>query len=136
VVRNGKGVKGMANKRGRVMRERINRERVNKDNFEELLLKSAKEAVRHTRGEATLSEKLVSLIEEPPQYSKRKIKEIRSKLGVSQSTFAKIFGESTSAIQHWEQGNRNMSKSARRLLDLIEKDAETVLELITNQKAS
>jgi putative transcriptional regulator len=112
------------------------REKVTKDNFEELLLKSAKEAVEYTRGERTLVEKLVALIEEPPQYSKKRIKEIRSKLGVSQSTFAKIFGESTSAIQHWEQGNRNMSKAARRLLDLIEKDADTVLELITNKKAS
>lgn len=46
---------------------------------------------------------LVTLIEEPPQYSKKKIKEIRSKLGVSQSTFAKIFVGSTSAMQDWEQ---------------------------------
>ena len=110
------------------------REKVTKDNFEELLLKSASQAVAHVRGEKTLAEKLVTLIEEPPQYSKGQIKKIRAELGVSQSTFAKIFAESTSAIQHWEQGRRNISKSARRLLDLIEKDPETVLGLITSQK--
>ncbi|MBI2520739.1 MAG: helix-turn-helix domain-containing protein [Bdellovibrio sp.] len=111
------------------------REKVTKDNFEELLLKSVSEGVAHVKGER-LVEKLVTLIEEPPRYSKGKIKKIRAELGVSQSTFAKIFAESTSAIQHWEQGRRNISKSARRLLDLIEKDPKTVLGLITSQKAS
>lgn len=110
--------------------------KVTKDNFEELILKSASEAVAYTKEELTLTEKLAALIEEPPTFSKTKIKKFRTKLGVSQSVFASIFGESTSAVQHWEQGRRNMSKSARRLLDLIEKDPETVFELILKKKAS
>ncbi|MCK5883842.1 MAG: type II toxin-antitoxin system MqsA family antitoxin [Bacteriovoracaceae bacterium] len=112
------------------------KEKVTKDNFEDLLLKSASEAVAYTKEETTLAERYVSLIEEPPEFSKTRIKKVRSKLGVSQAIFAKIFGESLSAIQHWEQGRRNMPKPARRLLDLIEKDPETVFELITSKKAS
>lgn len=112
------------------------KEKVTKDNFESLLLKSASEAVAHIKEDLSLTERIASLIEEPPEFSKTKIKKVRTKLGVSQSVFARIFGESTSAIQHWEQGKRNMSKSARRLLDLIEKDPETIFGLITKKKAS
>lgn len=112
------------------------KEIVTKDNFEDLLLESANEALAHSRGELELKVDYIAMIEEPPQYSKTKIKKIRMKLGVSQPVFAKIFGESTSAIQHWEQGRRNMSKSARRILHMIEKDAEAVLDLVTDKKAS
>jgi putative transcriptional regulator len=109
------------------------KEKVTKENFEDLLLKSVSEASEYVSGERSLTERWVSLIEEPPIYSKSKIKKIRSEIGISQSAFAKIFGESTSAVQHWEQGKRNMSKSASRLLNLIEKDHETVFSLITGE---
>ena len=112
------------------------KEKVTSKNFEELLLKSASEAVDHSKGKISLNSRQSSLISEPPKYSKNKIKKIRTELGVSQAVFAKIFGESTSAIQHWEQGTRNMSKSASRLLALIEKDAETIFSLIHNDQAS
>jgi DNA-binding transcriptional regulator YiaG len=104
--------------------------KVTEKNFETLLVKSASQALDHVHGKTVLHEKLVSLIEEPPQYSVTKIKTIRASLGVSQSVFAKIFGESTSAIQHWEQGKRNMSKPARRLLNLIEQDPDGILKLM------
>ncbi len=110
------------------------KEIVTKENFEELFLKSASQATEYTRNEQDFTTRFASLIEEPPEYSKNKIKKIREKLGVSQAIFAKIFGESLSAVQHWEQGLRNMSKSARRLLNIIEKDPETVLDLITSEK--
>lgn len=103
---------------------------VNKDNFEELLLESAGEALDFTRGFKDLKVKLALSVNEPPKYSKTKIKRIRGKLGVSQPLFAKIFGVSTSAIQHWEQGMRNMPSSARRLLSIIEKNPKVVLELM------
>ena len=111
------------------------KEKVTDDNFEDLLIKSVSEASEYIKEEKELTARLASLIEEPPVYSKAKIKKIRSSLGISQAIFAKIFGESLSAIQHWEQGRRNMPKPARRLLDIIEKDPETVFGLIT-KKAS
>lgn len=112
------------------------KEKVTNKNFEELLIKSASEAVDYSKGKISLSSRHSSLISEPPKYTKTKIKKIRTELGVSQAVFAKIFGESTSAIQHWEQGTRNMSKSASRLLGLIEKDPKTVFGLITDSEAS
>ena len=70
----------------------------------------------------------------PPKYSKTKIKKIRSGLGLSHSVFASIFGVTASAVQHWEQGLRSMPAPACRLLDLIEKDPNTIFSLISNDK--
>jgi putative transcriptional regulator len=112
------------------------KEIVNEDNFEELLLKSANEALEYIRGERELRTHFATYIKEPDQYSKTKIKKIRSKLGLSQVEFARIFGVTSSAVKHWEQGVRSMPKPACRLLNLIEKDPDTVFDLITSDKAS
>ncbi len=113
------------------------KEIVNEGNFEELLLKSANEALEYVRGKRELRTHTASLIKEPPKYSKKKIKKIRADLGLSQSVFASIFGVTTSAVQHWEQGLRAMTAPACRLLDLIEKDPDTVFGLISgDDKAS
>ncbi|GAB4419376.1 MAG: hypothetical protein OHK0056_29440 [Bacteriovoracaceae bacterium] len=112
------------------------KEIVTEENFEELLLKSANEALEHTRGERELKTHLASKIGEPPAYSKSKIKKIRGMLGLSQSVFASIFGVSASAVQHWEQGLRAMPAPACRLLNLIEKDPDTVFSLMSDDKAS
>lgn len=108
------------------------KEIVNEDNFEELLLKSANEALDYARGNKEFRTHTAALIKAPPKYSKTKIKKIRSELGLSQALFSTIFGVSVSAVQHWEQGLRSMPKSACRLLDLIEKDPDTVFSLIVN----
>lgn len=109
------------------------KEIVNEDNFEELLLKSAYEALEYTHGERNLKSYLATKIKQPPSYSKTKIKKIRSNLGLSQAVFATIFGVTTSAVQHWEQGLRAMPAPACRLLDLIEKDPKTVFNLIVGK---
>ncbi len=112
------------------------KEIVNEDNFEELLLKSANEALKYTRGERGLKSHFATKIAEPPSYSKAKIKKIRASLGLSQTVFASIFGVTVSAVQHWEQGLRSMPAPACRLLNMIEKDPETVMNLISKSKAS
>jgi putative transcriptional regulator len=112
------------------------KEIVNEDNFEELLLKSANEALEYVRGERGLRTHFAKYIKGPPTYSKSKIKKIRAELKLSQSAFASIFGVTASAVQHWEQGLRAMPAAACRLLDLIEKDPDTIFDLITGEKAS
>ena len=111
---------------------RKKKEIVNKENFEELLLASAQEALDYSEGKRELRSHFSSLIKEPSKYSKGKIKKARARLGMSQAVFAMVFGVSLSAVQHWEQGLRAMPSSARRLLDLIEKDPETILDLMLN----
>lgn len=112
------------------------KEIVNKDNFEELLLKSANEALEHNRGHRKLKSYSSTKIEHPPAYTKAKIKKIRANLGLSQAVFASIFGVSLSAVQHWEQGLRTIPAPACRILNMIVKDPQAVLDLISKNKAS
>jgi len=112
------------------------KELVTDENFEDQLLKSVNEVSEYIKGERDLRTHLATFIKGPRKYSKTKIKKIRSGLGLSQSVFASIFGVTTSAVQHWEQGLRTMPAPACRLLNLIEKDSDTVFELITDDKAS
>gem|GEM_PF-262420 len=55
------------------------------------------------------------------ELSADKVQEIRGKLNLSQSVFAKLLNVSTSSIQGWEQGKRNPSGSTKVLLELLEK---------------
>jgi len=54
---------------------------------------------------------------------------IRSKLNVSQSTFAGMMGVSLRTIQDWEQGRRKPSGPALALLRIAEQKPEIFLEL-------
>ncbi len=112
------------------------KEIVTKDNFEELLLKSATESLEYVREEKELKTHFATKIAEPSTYSKSKIKKIRASLGLSQTVFASIFGVTASAVQHWEQGLRSVPAPACRLLNMIEKDPQTVFNLISGGRAS
>lgn len=82
-------------------------------------LKSANEALEYVRGERELRTHKVTYIKEPTEYSKSKIKKIRSQLGLSQTEFARIFRVTTSAVQHWKQGLSAMPAPACRLLGAL-----------------
>ena len=66
----------------------------------------------------------------PPQYSARQIVRIRkSKLGLSQTSFASYLGVSASTVRSWEQAQKKPSISARRLIQLAERRPEVLQEL-------
>lgn len=54
------------------------------------------------------------------------VREIRERLGMSQSRFAATFGFSISTLRKWEQGTRRPEKSAEILLAVIAYAPETV----------
>ena len=102
------------------------------DNMGDLLLESMGQALGHARGKITLKSERVELPEEPPEYSKSRIKKIREKiLKVSQPVFATILGCTPSAVKSWEQGDNRPNGPARRLMELIEKDPAHFLNLIS-----
>jgi putative transcriptional regulator len=102
------------------------------NNFAKLLIESMEEAVLHTKGKITLSSEKLELPDEPPVYSKTKIKNIREKLlEVSQPVFASILACSPSAIKSWERGENSPNGTTRRLLQLIERDPAYFLRSIT-----
>ena len=46
--------------------------------------------------------------------------EMRSKAGLNQGELAGLLGVDTSTLRRWEEGRRNPSSAARRLIELID----------------
>jgi putative transcriptional regulator len=57
------------------------------------------------------------------------IAEVRERVGLSQSEFAKLLGVSVRTLQEWEQGRRVPSGPARALLQIAHKNPKALLEL-------
>ena len=57
------------------------------------------------------------------------VREIRRKVGLSQSRFATLLGVSVRTLQDWEQGRRSPSGAARTLLLIAEKNPAALLEV-------
>lgn len=58
------------------------------------------------------------------------VKEIRQRLRLSQSEFARRFGLSVKTVQHWEQGRTRPDRPALVLLKTIEMASEVVEEAV------
>jgi putative transcriptional regulator len=54
------------------------------------------------------------------------VKKIRTRLGLSQASFAATYGFAVSAVRDWEQGRRRPERSARILLKIVEKEPEAI----------
>ncbi|RUM64176.1 MAG: transcriptional regulator [Sulfurospirillum sp.] len=58
----------------------------------------------------------------PVKLSADQIKNIRKKMNLSQSVFAKLLNVSLSSVRQWEQGVRRPSGSTMVLLELLERE--------------
>ena len=58
------------------------------------------------------------------------VKELRKRIGMSQTIFASSFGISLGTLRHWERGDRYPQGPALVLLNLLSKDPKTVLEVL------
>lgn len=61
------------------------------------------------------------------------LKAIRTKLGLSQDSFALRFGFSPAAVRDWEQHRRQPEQAARVLLLVIDRNPEVVYETLEAQ---
>ena len=59
------------------------------------------------------------------------IKNIRTKVGMTQTEFADAFGISVSTLRHWERGDRNPAGPALVLLNVMEKEPKAVLRALS-----
>lgn len=57
------------------------------------------------------------------------VAQTRQKLGLSQSKFANQLGISVNTLRSWEQGVRNPSGAALKLIQLLDKRPELITEL-------
>jgi len=53
------------------------------------------------------------------EISAKDIQEIRNRINLSQSVFAKVLNVSPSSVRQWEQGKRTPSGSTKILLELL-----------------
>ncbi len=56
--------------------------------------------------------------------------EIRTRIGLSQSEFARLLGVSVRTLQEWEQGRRTPSGPAHTLLTIAHKNPKALLEAV------
>jgi len=61
-----------------------------------------------------------------PCYQAESIKEIRGKIGLSQSTFSSVLGVSKKTVEAWEAGKCIPQGPAQRMLELIDKKPHIV----------
>jgi DNA-binding transcriptional regulator YiaG len=61
-------------------------------------------------------------ISDPAPYGPAQVRALRGELGVSTAVFARLVGVTPGQVEHWEQGRREPSPLARRLLDRIAAD--------------
>ena len=94
-----------------------------KSNLFQDLKKGLEEAIAWEQGKIDLRTSTLSLPDKPPKMSKKQIKDLRENiLNVSQPVFALILGVSPAAVKAWEQGLKQPSGTARRLMQLFKKD--------------
>lgn len=84
---------------------------------------------------ATMREFEKGLLGPVPSYPPRKILKLREKFKVSQSVFAAQLNVSPSTVQKWEQGQKEPSSIANRLLQVVENYGLGIL-ISKEQKAS
>jgi len=91
--------------------------------FDELV-KSVREAGKIKRGQQAPSRRFT--------FQSADIREIRARLGLSQSEFALLIGVSVATLQNWEQGRRQPEGPARALLRIAAKNPKAVLEALSS----
>ncbi len=64
------------------------------------------------------------------EFSSVDVKNIRSKMGMSQTEFASAFGISVSTLRHWERGDRVPHGPALVLLNVVEREPNAVLKAL------
>ncbi len=95
------------------------------------IIKSMQEAVDYMRGKKTRA--VTHKVKIPDKIN---VKSIRMSLRLSRLAFANRFGFSSRTLQHWEQGNRRPQGAARVLLLLLQRDPETIENILNPELKS
>lgn len=87
------------------------------------------DALAFERGERrNLKVTRIQIPKRPKGMSPKDIARIRQKFNCSQAVFAMMLNISTKTVQAWEQGSREPSDAALKLLSIAQKHPEVLLE--------
>ncbi len=73
-------------------------------------------------------------VDPPPAYSPDRIRDIRKRMRMSQPVFAQVLNASPATVRAWEQGTREPDGPSRRLLQVAERNAESLVDGILRRK--
>ncbi len=90
----------------------------------ESIKQGLEEAVEFSKGK-----KIKAVIHE---FSPVDVKNIRTRIGMSQNEFASAFGISVSTLRHWERGDRTPQGPALVLLNVVAKEPQAVLKALSD----
>lgn len=101
-----------------------------KKTIEAGLLRGMKEAFAHSKGELALKESARELPGPAPDWTAKKIRELRKSIyAMSQEQFAIVLNVKVPTVRSWEQGQKVPSGSAARLLEVLSIDHGVVKKL-------
>lgn len=87
---------------------------------------SLQQALEHARGERH-DLRTTTLPAPPKPMKKREIIKLRQQLNMSQILFARMLNVSVKTVQAWEQGLREPSDAALKLLTIVKKHPEVLM---------
>ena len=100
-----------------------------KASFFDRLRKGLLEGIAHSKGEITLV--TTELPVPPPKPSPEDILSLRKKCRMSQAMFAAVVNVSVKTVQSWEQGLREPSDAALRMLQVLQREPNIVGKIFT-----
>jgi DNA-binding transcriptional regulator YiaG len=115
---------------------------VTNENFGELLIRGLEEArsIRHGESEPAhrVRRTMTALdadVEPPRHYKGASIQQIRERMGLSQTVFARVLNASPDTVKAWEQGKREPDGMALALLEVADTHPEALLERVREKPA-
>lgn len=94
----------------------------------ERLKTGLEEGIQFARGELNL--RTTELPDRPPAVSAKRVVQLRKRLGMSQGVFARMLNVSSKTVQSWEQGERQPSSAALRLLQILDARPRMVYRIV------
>jgi putative transcriptional regulator len=86
------------------------------------------EGIQYAQGKIDL--RTAEIPQSPPKFSSKSVVRLRQSAGMSQTVFARLLNVSSKTIQSWEQGQRQPSQAAQRMLQVFQEQPEMVYQVV------
>jgi putative transcriptional regulator len=97
------------------------------------IMAGLEDSIAHSQGKLSLA--TTELPAPPPKAGPGQVAGLRKQLRMSQTVFAATLNVSTKTVQSWEQGIREPSDAALRMIQVIGRDPEVVRVIFSGKRA-
>lgn len=97
------------------------------------LKQGLEEGIAHAQGKLDL--RTIEVPAAPPGIDAKSLVALRESIDMSQAVLARVLNVSTKTVQSWEQGTRRPSHASLRLIELLDKRPDVLLEVAGVQHA-